>query len=499
MPHLPSARPTALAHRRRVLAPLLGVLALALALFPTAATAGAGTHAKTGHAAKQGAGHHDPNGRAGDNAPGRDDNNRKAGADDEVQPEPACGQNSGYGNANALCPVANPQCPAADDGPGNAREAKAKGRDAKAEKAKGAKAHKDRVGNEGPGNACEPKPDCVSSGPGNPCPPTPQQCGENSGYGNANDRCAADNPECPVMNEHQGNAADDHQGDDVKGVKHEDKGRGAKEHGAKEHGAKEHGAKQHGAKHHGAKDEKARKDKANKGHKANAENDDDAQCVPPPVCDVEGKPACDENHQPVCGVAGKPACDNNHVPVCGVAGKPACDNNQVPVCGVAGKPACDNNQVPVCGVAGKPACDNNQVPVTTVNTVAGQQQAAATPAATPTATTAPQQSDVAGTQVRSASASLRTQARCGTWAFRVTVSGRNIRRVTLFVAGRRIRTITVPAGRRSITVSVPVRRFGARRQSVQARVTFRNGAAARTLTASATRCAQTAVSPQFTG
>jgi hypothetical protein len=48
-------------------------------------------------------------------------------------------------------------------------------------------------------------------------------------------------------------------------------------------------------------------------------------------------------------------------------------------------------------------------------------------------------------------------------------------------------------------VSVPVRRFGARRQSVRARVTFRNGAPARTLTASATRCAQTQVSPQFTG
>jgi hypothetical protein len=108
-------------------------------------------------------------------------------------------------------------------------------------------------------------------------------------------------------------------------------------------------------------------------------------------------------------------------------------------------------------------------------------------------------STVAGTQARSATARLRTQSRCGTRAFRVTISGRNIRRVTLFVAGRRVRTITVPAGRRSITVSVPVRRFGARRQSVRARVTFRNGAPARTLTASATRCAQNSVSPQFTG
>jgi len=34
---------------------------------------------------------------------------------------------------------------------------------------------------------------------------------------------------------------------------------------------------------------------------------------------------------------------------------------------------------------------------------------------------------------------------------------------------------------------------------VTVRVTFRNGAAPRTLTARATRCAQGAVSPQFTG
>jgi hypothetical protein len=81
----------------------------------------------------------------------------------------------------------------------------------------------------------------------------------------------------------------------------------------------------------------------------------------------------------------------------------------------------------------------------------------------------------------------------------VTVTGRNVRRVTFYVAGRQVRTITMRAGQRSITVSLPVRRFGARRQAVRARVTFRNGAAPRNLTTNATRCAQGAVSPQFTG
>jgi len=71
--------------------------------------------------------------------------------------------------------------------------------------------------------------------------------------------------------------------------------------------------------------------------------------------------------------------------------------------------------------------------------------------------------------------------------------------VTFRVAGRVVRTVTMPAGRRTLSVNVPARRFGTRRQSVQARVTFRNGARARTLSASATRCAQGAVSPQFTG
>jgi hypothetical protein len=168
---------------------------------------------------------------------------------------------------------------------------------------------------------------------------------------------------------------------------------------------------------------------------------------------------------------------------------PDCTPPQVPQNGVCvtPPPVCTPPQVPQNGVCVTPPPSGN---------VAAQPVAQA-PAATPTAT--PPASNVAGTRATAATARLQTQTRCGSRSFRVTISGRNIRRVTLFVAGRRVRTITMPAGRRSITVSVPARRFGARRQSVEARVTFRNGAAARTLTASATRCAQTAVSPQFTG
>ncbi len=119
--------------------------------------------------------------------------------------------------------------------------------------------------------------------------------------------------------------------------------------------------------------------------------------------------------------------------------------------------------------------------------------------AAPATTTLPPASQVEATRARSATAGLRTPTRCSSTTFRVTISGRNIRRVTFRVAGRVVRTVTMPAGRRTLSVNLPVRRFGARRQSVQARVTFRDGARARTLAASATRCAQGAVSPQFTG
>jgi hypothetical protein len=71
--------------------------------------------------------------------------------------------------------------------------------------------------------------------------------------------------------------------------------------------------------------------------------------------------------------------------------------------------------------------------------------------------------------------------------------------VTFFVGGRAVRTVTMRSGGRSMTVSLPIRRSGARRQALRARVTFRNGASTRTLTATAMRCAQGAVSPTFTG
>jgi hypothetical protein len=132
----------------------------------------------------------------------------------------------------------------------------------------------------------------------------------------------------------------------------------------------------------------------------------------------------------------------------------------------------------------------------------------AVPPATPPAATPPAAgnipattpaSSVAGTEAASATAAVRAQRSCASRTASITVSGRQIRQVTFSVNGHRVRTVRVRSSQRRVTVAVPLSRGGAARQTVTARVTFRNGAAARTLTTRATRCAQGAVSPQFTG
>jgi hypothetical protein len=278
---------------------------------------------------------------------------------------------------------------------------------------------------------------CDSSGHGNPCHP-PQACGQNSGPGSGNPLCAP-------------------------GAECDSSGSGSGSGDANEMCAPQCQAGNEGPGHADDNDDTAKAGRH--GHRG-------AACV------------ADNPHNP----------DNPDNPEACPPGRhregDACvaDNPDNPPCQVNCNPA--------------PGCTVNCTPVTTATPAI----TTSTPATTTSTGTAPgtttgdqPTSAVAGTQAASAGAGLIAPRRCQTRAFRVTVRGRSIRRVTFLVGGRRVRTVTVPAGRRSITVSLPVRRFGARRQSVQARVTFRNGAAVRILTAPATRCAQATVSPQFTG
>src|SRR3954447_10876500 len=507
MSHPLAARLSAVVHRGRVAASLVGALALVVALFAMTATAGARTHASARHTAKPHAGKHNA-GRADDNSPGQEDNDRNAGDrhQDAGQPQcdssgygnpcqpPTCGESSGPAYANLQCPAGNPQCPAADDNEGDRHHASNAGYEAKGDHAQRAGAH-----NEHHGNVCEqqhPQPQCDSSGYGNPCHPQPE-CGQNYGPGSADHECPVANPQCPVANQGQGNAEDDDEADDVRGEHHnvEHHGDHGKKHKAKHDRADHHKADHHNAKNHKVDHHNAKNHKVEDVEQQRHEDDDAANC-PNPCPEGQHLDKHKHNHGmcvPNQCPAGQHLDKHEHMHKHGMCVLDNCPAGQQ-------RDQQGNCLTPAPGttiVVGTP-----QTPAVGAAPTAGTTPAAAGtgPAtATTTTTTSGPQSTVGGTQVQSATARLRAQTRCGTRAFRVTVSGRSIRRVTLFVAGRRIRTITVPAGRRSITVSVPVRRFGARRQSVQARVTFRNGAPARTLTASATRCAQSAVSPQFTG
>jgi hypothetical protein len=125
--------------------------------------------------------------------------------------------------------------------------------------------------------------------------------------------------------------------------------------------------------------------------------------------------------------------------------------------------------------------------------------AAASPA--PAAVPAPAPaSAVQGVTVTSPARIARLGARsvCSTKVVRVTVAGRQMRDIAFSINGRHSRTVTVRTGQRSVKASLPMRSRRAS-QVVTAHVRFRNGAKAKNLSAHATRCAQVAVAPQFTG
>jgi hypothetical protein len=125
------------------------------------------------------------------------------------------------------------------------------------------------------------------------------------------------------------------------------------------------------------------------------------------------------------------------------------------------------------------------------------------PAPTPPASAPPAPppaSAVAGEQVTAPAriAKLGAQSACPTRVVQVTVTGRQMRDIAFSINGRHVRTVSVRAGQRSVKASLPMRNRRAS-QVVTARVRFRNGARARTLSTRASRCAEAAVQPTFTG
>ena len=102
-------------------------------------------------------------------------------------------------------------------------------------------------------------------------------------------------------------------------------------------------------------------------------------------------------------------------------------------------------------------------------------------------------------QVVPSSATIAGPRRCVSRPFAVVVRGRGIRRVTLFVNGKKFRTVSARRSRYAFRISHTQARGGVIR--VQARVRFVGGASrtTKTLRITALRCSTGATQPQFTG
>ena len=98
-------------------------------------------------------------------------------------------------------------------------------------------------------------------------------------------------------------------------------------------------------------------------------------------------------------------------------------------------------------------------------------------------------------------ARLRGPSGCVYRTFRANVSGRQIRRVTFFVDGRRVAVRNARNGQRTFTARVTPGRLSLGVHRVTARVVFRSASRtrARTLVLSFQHCARQAPSPRFTG
>jgi hypothetical protein len=98
-----------------------------------------------------------------------------------------------------------------------------------------------------------------------------------------------------------------------------------------------------------------------------------------------------------------------------------------------------------------------------------------------------------------AHASLRGLERCVTKPFKAVVRGRGIKRVTMFVNGKKVRTMAGGRSTYTLRVSPASARGGVIR--VQARVEYvaASGKRTQTLSMTALRCQQGAVAPRFAG
>ena len=114
-------------------------------------------------------------------------------------------------------------------------------------------------------------------------------------------------------------------------------------------------------------------------------------------------------------------------------------------------------------------------------------------------TSRPEVLGVVGQLQAAANASMRSPRRCVTKPFAQVFTGRGIKKITVKVNGRVVRTLG--AGRTRYSVSIDPRRYAGGVMRVSARVEYVASSRKRpqTFTATVLRCAVQATGPQFTG
>ena len=150
---------------------------------------------------------------------------------------------------------------------------------------------------------------------------------------------------------------------------------------------------------------------------------------------------------------------------------------------------------PSCGESAPPAPAAPPPTTTAPPTTSAPPPAATTPAP---AAPPPSAVTVAGRTVRSGRASLARPKKCVNRRFRASVSGREIKSVTFYVNGRRIRTVRARPGAKRVTALLPM---SGRTQRIVATVTFRaqSQTKPKTLRMTTVRCGPATIHPQFTG
>ena len=107
-------------------------------------------------------------------------------------------------------------------------------------------------------------------------------------------------------------------------------------------------------------------------------------------------------------------------------------------------------------------------------------------------------SGTAPTAVQSGRASLSATRACTKTSFPLTISGRSMRRVTVYVNGRLVKRISVKSTATRVTTKLPT---PVATSKITVKVTFvsATGTKARTFSRTVKRCVPAAVKPNFTG